>query len=287
MLFGKGQVFVLGAGPAGLLAAHAIAEARPKTSVTVFSLPDQSEGRPKKSELYGCQYLHQYIPGLDLPEAGQDVKYEVIGDPVTYKEKVYGHQWSGNTSVDEFGPEGSHLAWDLRKAYDELWRRYSSLVVPVLVNSNILRAMFSDHKAVIFSTIPARTVCINDDHEFKTQDVWAMGGVSPDWRPQRGENVPAQLRALPYYAPERTVQCNGSRDTAWYRAATVFGHSTIEWPLAKRPPLATIAAVRKPLSTDCTCWQENIRYHRVGRYGQWRKGVLVHTVYNQVKELMA
>lgn len=272
-MFGKRNVYVLGAGPAGMLATHAVAEVRPKAKVVLFSMPESATGLANKSELYGCQYLHQHIPGLGLSAAGRAVRYQVLGEYLAYKEKVYGRNWSGNTSVDEYGPEESHMAWDLRQAYDTLWDRYRPLVVPILVNSPILRSLLSDRDGIVLSTIPQRSVCVNDEHEFKTQDVWAMGS-SPHTRP-------------PYTAPDMTVQCNGSRDQAWYRAATVFGHSTLEWPLAKKPPVSGIAAVKKPLSTDCNCWEtKRNTFRRLGRYGKWRKGVLAHTVYNETKEIL-
>ncbi len=269
------RAYVLGAGPAGLLAAHAIATARPDLRLAVFSAPGR-DGRAQKSPLYGCQYLHAHIPDLDLPLEGDAVTYEVIGDPSLYKEKVYGHNWSGQTSPDEYGPERTHAAWDLRKAYDRLWDLYGASVIPVLMNNMNTRDMAQDKEALIVSTIPAPVLCYNGDHEFKTQDVWAIGSTSAHVADTQ----------FPVVAPNMTVQCNGNRDTAWYRAATVFGYSTVEWPLAKKPPLRDIAAVKKPLSTDCGCYGDSKRYRRAGRYGKWTKGVLVHTAYYETRNAL-
>lgn len=267
-------VYILGAGPAGMLAAHAVHQTRPKAKVVMFSMPEAGANTPKRSELYGCQYLHEYIPGLGLPEKGRLVDYQVIGEYEDYRAKVYGRGWSGNTSVDEYGPEGAHYAWDLRAAYDTLWSRYWLLVLPTLVNSHVLRPLLEDRSAITVSTIPLRTICVDPRHDFLTQDIWAMGS----------RDITDAQERMPYLAPDMTVQCNGTRDTAWYRAATVFGYSTVEWPGAKKPPLATVAAVRKPLSTDCDCWPGMVR---AGRFGKWQKGVLVHTVYNEVQEILA
>ena len=87
---------------------------------------------------------------------------------------------------------------------------------------------------------------------------------------------------LPYVAPDETVQCSGEYDTGWYRAATVFGHSTLEWGQARKPPIAGVVRVSKPLSTDCTCLARG-NVLRLGRYGKWEKGVLVHTAYLNTK----
>jgi len=282
-MFGRPRnVYILGAGPAALLAAHAVREVHPRAKVILFSMPDHALGRAKKSELHGCQYLHQYIPDLGLPQEGATVRYEVLGPYEGYREKVYGHNWTGNTSVDEYGPEQTHEAWDLRQAYEILWATFEPFVFPTLVNSAVLRPLLDDRNGIVFSTVPQRSLCINPDHEFKTQDVWAMGSkVHLRVDPSHGAGPGFTPSGMPYRAPDMTVQCNGNRDTAWYRAATVFGHSTLEWPLAKKPPVPGVAAVKKPLSTDCDCWPGMVR---LGRYGTWKKGVLVHTAYNEVAE---
>jgi hypothetical protein len=262
------RVYVLGAGPAGLLAAYAATQSG--YEVVIFSAPGE-DGAPKKSDLFGCQYLHQHIPGIGIPRFGKDVAYRLNGDPMAYREKVYGGAWDGNVSPDEYGPEQAHQAWDLRKAYDELWHRFAERVVPGLVTPNTASALYGDEDAFIISSIPAPALCKDmENHKFQSQRVWAMGTRGP-------------MSSLPYRAPDMTVECDGTRDKGWYRAATVFGHSTLEWPTGHRPPISGVAAVSKPLSTDCTC-NPGKRWLRVGRYGQWKKGVLVHTAYEQTME---
>ena len=44
----------------------------------------------------------------------------------------------------------------------------------------------------------------------------------------------------------------------------------------RKPPLEGVAAVRKPLTTDCNCHPD---WLHVGRYGRWTKGVLSHDAY--------
>jgi hypothetical protein len=267
------RVYVLGAGPAGLLAAQAASEQG--YEVVIFSAPG-NDGTPKKSDLFGCQYLHAAIPGL-TGSAGRAVRYLLNGTPEGYREKVYGSTWDGNVSPDEYGPEQNHFAWDLRKVYDELWHRWSDYIVPALIGAASAATYANDHDAYTISTIPAPNLCkVPDQHKFHSQNVWAMGSLAAD------EPVPT----LPYCAPAMTVECDGTRDRGWYRAATVFGYSTLEWPGGQKPPIAGVARVSKPLSTDCDCWA-GPRWLRVGRYGEWKKSVLVHTAYEQTTEWLA
>ena len=269
MMVRKPEVMILGAGPAGLLAAHAADRAGYK--FTVYSRPDKHDGkRPEKSRLYGCQYLHKLPPGISPDVRQQRVRYLLDGSPAAYRRKVYGDAWDGKVSPDEYGPEEDHTAYDLRYVYDVLWNRYSSAIVPTVVGPDMADVLFKTTKTIIFSSIPAPDLCRRPEHhKFLTQDVYASGS-SPTSTP-------------PITVPDGTVVCNGSPHTAWYRAATVFGHTTVEWPGGRRPPFDGVVPVRKPLATDCNCRdgasRRSNRWHRIGRYGTWTKSVLVHTAY--------
>lgn len=268
------RVTVLGAGPSGLLAAYAAH--RRGFEVVVFSAPDQ-DGKVAKSELYGCQYLHAKIDGLYDTEKGTAVSYQLRGNSEDYRRKVYGEGWSGQVSPDEYGPEGSHQAWDLRLAYDRLWAwaaREDILVSCRLTAANVT-PIYGDRNNIIISSVPAPALCLApEEHKFVSQDIWAMGSLDDeDGR-------------MPYCAPNFTVECNGEDAPRWYRAATVFGYSTLEWPGGVKPPITGVAAVQKPLRTDCDCRTGSKRWHRVGRYGRWEKGVLVHTAFDQIMEAL-
>lgn len=268
------RVAVLGAGPAGLLSAYAAT--LKGYEVTIYTMPDTDlsarPGTPKKSDLYGCQYLHAPIPGLTEGE-GAWVKYLLDGGSEAYREKVYGGGWRGSVSPDEYGPEEPHRAWDLRAAYDRLWDLFRSEMHPAILNGFNVMPLFEDQTTRVFATVPLNTLCRADGgHTFETQMVWAMG------------SAPGQ--ELPYVAPDNTVQCNGYDAPRWYRAATVFGHSTLEWPQGVKPPVHGVARVAKPLRTDCVCFMPSDRWHRLGRYGQWRKGVLVHEAFSRATEIL-
>lgn len=262
-------VLILGAGPAGLLAAHAV---RSHTNEEVVIVSKDA----RKSRLYGCQYLHAYIPPATYGEitqrAGVPVEYRVRGDADSYGRKVYGPDYAGHTSADEYGSAEPHKAWDLRAAYDKLWDAWSDGIVPVTVEGpdEMAGALEYYRPELVFSTIPAPVLCHEPrSHYFNSQEVWAVGDA-PD------QGVRAPFRPAPF-----TVECNGEPAPRWYRAANVYDYCTVEWPAHPRPPQEGVTLVQKPLETNCDCFPE---VKRLGRYGKWKKGYLAHHAYADAYE---
>lgn len=263
-------VAVLGCGPAGLAAAHAVHVAG--CTVHVYS-------KPRKSELHGAQYLHHPIPGM-TSTAPRTVTVDLIGSHEDYRRRVYGGQADSVpvVSTEDLPPE--HDAWDIRSTYDNLWDAYSPRIIGGLIQPTWLRHMLAGTSYdVVFSTVPAPVLCTTDEHVFNARLVRALGDAVG-----RGE---ARASALVNVADEH-VLCNGNGAASWYRAARVFGHTTVEWPmpqtLEEDMGLLEIGAVSvlKPLETDCDCFPE---VTRLGRYGQWKKGVLVHHAYEEALDV--
>lgn len=251
------RVVVLGCGPAGLIAAHA-AEWQLGAEVKILSVK-----RP--SPIFGCQYLHEDIPGI--PTRGPEmVNYQLHGTAEQYRQKVYG---SLTPPVSPQQYEGDHYAWDIRRAYRQLWERYEEKIVDVRFTPEGIVPMLSDFMPdVCVSSLPAPVLCqAGDRHTFTSVKCWAIGDA-PDQKVDEVIQCP----------PPFTVVCNGVVGGAsWYRACNVFGYSTIEWPGHKRkPPIEGVVEFNKPLSTDCNCLPSVLR---VGRYGRWQKGVLSHEAY--------
>lgn len=251
------RVLVLGCGPSGLIAAHA-AQREHGAEVKIVSVK-----RP--SQLYGCQYLHEDIPGI--PTRGPElVRYELRGTVDQYRRKVYG---SLTPPVSPQQYEGDHYAWDLRRAYRRLWEMMEGSVVDVRLTPSDVVPMLSDFMPdACISSLPAPVLCqAGDRHSFTDVKCYAIGDA-----PELGQNVQDY-----YPVPPFTVTCNGGSGASWYRACNVFGYSTIEWPgYKRRPPLEGVVEFHKPLSTDCNCLPSILR---VGRYGRWQKGVLSHEAY--------
>lgn len=260
------RVAILGSGPAGLVAAAAI-ETQLDAETVIYALGP-------KSPLYGAQYLHAPIPGF-TKGAPIDVKYILEGEALIYRSKVYGYA-DVKTSVETLDED--HQAWDIRQTYDALWEEYNYLIEPTLVDwqtVNILNNNFD----LIISTIPAPRICRRKDgsHQFKSTDIIAAGSA-----PDIGITLED---SWDIYCKEGEVICSGRMEDPWYRMSRIFGYITIEFPMAMRhfgPKTAGI--VRKPLSHDCNCW-EGSNIIQVGRYGAWKKGVLVHEVYDEVTQL--
>lgn len=247
------KVAVLGCGPSGLLAALAAYE-NGAGEVKIFS-------KARKSNMFGAQYLHKPIPGI-TNNSPNTLHYVLKGDSDEYRSKVYGEDWDGSVSPAEF--EGDHSAWDIREMYDNLWSLFGSEVIDKDITPQAIDALDQGGEYdYIFSTVPSNNLCVMG-HTFAGQSIWAAGD-SHDLK-------------LPMRAPLNTVICNGEKSPSWYRLSNVFGWHTCEWPEQSKPPIPC-AEVVKPLFNNCTCWRNVIR---MGRFGRWEKGILVHHVYEEV-----
>lgn len=256
----KVKAAILGVGPAGLTAAAAVL--RYGGSVDLIA----KDAEPSK--LYGCQYLHAPIPHFTVT-GPVEVDYKLNGTPGEYRRKVYGKNWDGDVSPEDLGEQ--HLAWDIRQTYEYLWigivRMNTACLQQAVISPRWMDKNFSTLRAdydLVISTVPAKSLCINDSHVFSSQKIYAAGSRKPVDQPRSD-----------------IIMCDGTTDNDWYRQASVFGYQTTEW--AKRPAHTRAVSVEKPLSTDCDCFPGIVRS---GRYGRWEKGVLVHETYAQVQQLL-
>jgi hypothetical protein len=266
------KVVILGAGPAGLMAAAAVARATQHDS-QVAIISDTT----KPSELYGAQYLHAPIPSY-TPAAhiGHPawILYELQGSADDYRRKIYGPMWDGTVSPEDL--DRLHQAWDIRSTYKNLWETFGDDINPVFMDPAGMRALSEGATPfgkpdLIISSIPKPALCPKG-HQFKSAMIWAAGEA-----PELGIE-------LPYKCEDFTVKCNGEDHPSWYRMSRIFGRLTVEWPEYIRPPFGSAAQVQKPLENNCDCWPEVLH---VGRYGKWEKGVLTHHAYEEVLKHVA
>lgn len=254
---------ILGSGPAGLLAAHACAlnGVEPR----IFSL-----GEP--STLYGAQFLGSRVPEIRAPATVIDISMR--GTEPEYRAKVYGEGYKGPVSPLHF--VGQRQIIDIRYVYRWLWERFADRIEGLkfdrfdygLITNAMLKGEF-DH---VFSSLPAKDFCIDVvNHTFTSTKIFACG------------DAPALDVVCPIRVPERSIVYCGNKDASWYRASNVFDHCTVEWPALDRrqPPVYGTVAVYKPLSTSCTC---HPRVVRIGRFGEWKKGVLAFNAFVKVHE---
>lgn len=255
------RVAVLGCGPTGLVAAQAATSAG--ADVAIFS-------KYRKSELFGAQYLHQPIPGID---AGQPalLTYSLQGTDDGYRAKVYGDRWTGEVSTEKYN--GMSVAYDIRSTYNALWDYFSGAINDALLDYDSVKGIV-DRFDLVISSIPAPVLC-RGGCTFASQDIWAMGDA-----PERGQFVPY------HDIDDNSVICNGEDAPSWYRLSHIFGYKTVEWSQNVRKPPMPVSEVRKPLFNNCSCWSGH-KVFRVGRYGLWKKGVLVHDAFRSVIGLAA
>lgn len=254
------RVVILGCGPAGLAAAAAAVSSGHEA--IIISNTD------RQSPIHGCQYLHAPIPGYE-DVAKVQVSYQLIGSPEDYRLKVYGPDWTGRVSPEDFA--GEHDAWDIRETYSRMWRDLiGSLKVGLImkwVKQGMIPFVASLHPDLVVSTIPATALCQYPSvHRFTSHTIFANGSTYPS-----------------EMLTENSVICDGTAERSWYRVSNVFGYRTTEW--AHKPaPADSAVPVVKPLATDCDCHPEVLR---AGRYGAWEKARLVHEVYPAVSEVLA
>jgi len=251
------RVVILGCGPAGLAAAAAAVDSGHEA--ILISNTD------KPSKQYGAQYLHAPVPGYeDVPKVR--VTYSLLGTPEEYRRKVYGDLWTGKVSPEDFA--GDHDAWDIRETYTRLWADLIAGLRVGLIQKRILNGgipfIRSLRPDLIVSTIPAKALCQNITHQFKSHTIYANGSTNS--------------RVM----PENEIICDGTDEHPWYRVSNVFGYRTTEWA-AMAPKHSGVVPVVKPLATDCNCHPEVLR---AGRYGAWEKARLVHEVYPAVREAL-
>lgn len=255
------KVGVLGCGPTGLFAVHALVQ-RGYGNVSILS-------RKRRSEMFGAQYLHEPIPGLTEERDRHPITYLLHGSPAQYAEKVYGKGFDPSFTSPVVLPK-DQVAYDIRAAYYKAWELYSDQIINIDIQPSYVAEIKNAFDLVV-CTLPAPQLCADKvgAHHFKSQKVWAIGDA-----PERGIFCPVGV--LPW-----TVECNGNPTPGWYRASHVFGYKTAEWPEDSRPPIEGVASVEKPIGTNCDCWLDK-GFMRAGRYGTWTKGVLSHQVYYDI-----
>jgi hypothetical protein len=264
------KIAVLGCGPTGLAAAQACSQAGHRVDI---------HSRMCKSSLYGAQYLHEPIPGLEY-EPPVKVAYLLAGSIDGYREKVYGSlkDYRSAIRVSPEDYEGEHEAWDIRAAYDQLWEKFfNSIKNVVSIDPIYVRGLLTCYDLVI-NTIHKTQLCEIPDHLFDSQPIWAMG------------DAPG-IQMIPVSCPENTVLCSGQRRDEWYRVSNVYGYRTAEWPYrrsGKRPTLngrpLPAARVNKPTFNTCDCFPSVLH---VGRFGKWAKGQLVSHAYAEVVKCLS
>jgi len=244
------RVTVIGCGPAGLAAAHAAVGLGAR--VTIIA--------PKRmSPQHGPLLIQRPIPGITNDHPDGTIHQRVIGGSILdYRYKLYGDI---NIGINGDILQPQYHAWDHRKTYNTLWELYSGLIIEGKVESKELSRMHT-HTDLVVSTANASEMCVNRDsfgkgpHRFLFKEV----AVTEDY------SYPGQ--------PDNTIIFNGGDEFGWVRSSRVFGVPVTEWKLGTQPPAARV--IRKPITTDCTCYPHVLR---TGRFGAYKNETWVDTAY--------
>lgn len=253
------NVAVLGCGPTGLMAADRLEMLG--HYVHIFSKKDPSK-------ISGAQFLHKHMGWYTTPQPDFRILIQKFGTRAGYALRVYGEP-NHPVSWDDFEGGDMIAAWDLKKAYQDLWSVWEEHIRDTDITPSVVENLVAGARPydLVFSSIPAPAICFQN-HSFKSQKVFVLTGKVED----------------PHVAH---MDYNGDplKGDGWYRRCHISGGIT-SWEYSpdnwSNPPLLdgwTTAAVTKPLSTDCNCHPSVVR---IGRYGKWTKGVLTHHVHEEV-----
>lgn len=266
------KVTILGAGPSGLLAA--LAAEQNGHNVEILA-------RGEKSLIDGAQWLQKPIPDLtktlDNPEPTM-ITYAKVGSVDGYARKAYGEP-EAQVSWDSF-VSGDRPGWPLREAYDELWAIYEHRILTYSLQPVDLRNMLDKHPdRAFFCSIPATMLCFDlAAHDFDFQKV--------------------VFTNEPFVAVPNMIVYNGRASDEWYRSSCLFGKCSTEYAIHDEYTMEGVSGsdIRtgwrgkehregiKPISNNCSCWSSYPNLTRVGRFGTWRRGVLVDHAYHQTKD---
>lgn len=240
------RVAVLGCGPAGLLAAYGATMAGAK--VDIFSIK-------KKSPMPGAQFMHREIPGLGIKR--DEVKIYKRGTREGYAKKVHGSP--DHPSSWDLYTNQTLECWSMSATYDELWYKFEDRILDVVIDPEVLDSIEespAEYNRMI-SSIPAYTLC-SEGHTFLSEEhrisVYSRTGIEQNY-----------------------IIYNGILGDEWHRSSVLQGTGFLEYGPGRAAP-DNAMRVLKPQSNDCDCralWQ------RVGRYGQWKRGILAHTAYEE------
>ena len=259
------RVVVLGCGPTGLMAAHAAT--LNGWDVTVVS-------KKRKSFLFGSQYLHEPIPGVINYDEYENIKYTTIGTPEQYRRKCHGDAWDGEIAREDF--EEDHLGWDIRRAYDKLWYMYGRDVVDHEITGDMQQVRsirYLEDAELVVSSLPRTIWNIKlPGRRFVYSEGWACGDA-----PEKGMFVEQTTPC------DNQIICDGTEETPWTRLSRVFGYTSIEWPDGDTPPHPNASKIKRPLRFEPGIGHDPSTFMmHVGRYGTWKKGVLVTDAFKEV-----
>lgn len=246
------MIHILGAGPAGLLAAWAAERAEREVQIHSIKVP---------SDIRGAQFLHETIPGLTDRKPDIVLDFQKVGTKAEYARKIYGNP-KAPCSWD--GYDGETPGWDIIAMYGRLWEHFDSRIVDAEVRyPDIEQMILASDTEFVISTLNPMGYC-QKEHQFEWQRVYISEQASVE--------------------SENTVVYNGDPEVSWYRSARIGDHGSTESGEHIEP--RKFHPRSKPLFTDCDCLEEYGAFKKTGRFGAFKKGVLVHDAYKDTRSTL-
>ncbi|KKN86942.1 hypothetical protein LCGC14_0265050 [marine sediment metagenome] len=255
------RIAILGAGPSGMMAAHAASECG--NYVDIF---DADPNKSKRNA--GVFFLHA---SCNLPLTPTSIQQRLLGAEgmlsrnvaLAYGQKVYGIPSVKNSVL---GPRQvpEIQGYNAGTAINMLWDLYGKQVqTKAIEDLHDIGELLREYDRVI-STIPLHHLYSGLDYESAT--LWIRGGKAPDG--------------------EAWILYNINEHCDWYRCSAIWGTFTMEYRAGYIP-------VRRPeynyFEVTKVVGRRNIPAHSerllfTGRYGAWDKTILTHMVYDRVLE---
>lgn len=229
--------------------------------------------RPLRSHVLEGAYLMRRLPGMDATRKGDGyIEYIQRGDKEVYAEKVYGDR-AAPVSWDAVRWGRAPLWW-LDTVYRRLYDRYEGNISPIELSASVVAAIAKSESLTI-STVPLNAICAKlDKHKFMAADI-SLVRIPSDHGRLQGGNM---------------MIYNGLEGVPWFKFTRVGGWDT--WEYGQRIPQILeyaseafqISQGLKLVSNTCDC---HPRVYRVGRWGQWQRGILNHHPFEQAQALLA
>lgn len=259
------HVTILGSGPAGLLVALAAKQKGYDARII-------SQGEP--SVIPGATWLQKPIEGLTDNLPPTMITYAKVGTVDGYAQKAYGEP-EAQVSWDSF-VSGDRPGWSLRNAYAKLWSMFSNRIEKADLSIGDIETIAKED-GIVFSSIPLNSICKDEiAHDFEGQAVF--------------------FTDEPYIKIPNMIVYNGRDSDEWYRSSCLFGECQTEYAIHKDSPTISSRikmsgsgshrAGVKPVKNNCSCWSGFTNLIKVGRFGQWQRGVLVDHAYNDARRML-
>jgi hypothetical protein len=246
------SVAVLGCGPAGLLVAAAVERAGYEP--VIYS-------KKQKSNIPGSLHLRAAVPDVTPVYPDNTVTIVRMGTAEVYARKVYGSA-DRYTGWDNY--QQVYESWNAVSAYNLLWERYASAIVHREISASVLDLLQKEYPLVI-STLPQQSFCVGE-HQFDGEEYWIMTLPTP-----------------PEDADREIIVYNGLRDDHWYRYSILGGICSIETTSWGDTGRGDWQEGVKPTGNNCNCHPAILR---VGRWAEWRHGVLLTNAYQKAYEVL-